>query len=554
MTPQRHSKKRVGDETFRPNQDNTSTSTVESRPARPERQPKPKRNMEDATYNPQAEPPSTSTVESSKRSPGRPRRNTKTAPLHPHLQPRITSEATELRLEHGIPLPRNPRTSAPPAPPDHSSDKADLSITDRLKNMRDFLTIEDSLTHPHFSAECDAMEIFLANLASVKEMFDVRVYNDVKAMLRVHRERMLDLERERNEVVTYKVPSSYSTTESAGERVVTYKVPSFSTTTGSGGEERERLFSPPESRGAETDGINVGHGMQAWDDYGDGDTAELWHDERKRRPGEGDIHSTISTTERNQDSAVVRGKRPAADHHPSHTAKRTRWAENESESESADYGISQTDRLFPISKHRDERSRHPFETDNNNNNREVRKRLREEEQDDLEPIRRSTIPRAPPGSLIPPEIANFHAEHPTSTTRRPTKTTRTTRKTAAAAAKPNPAQKPPRRKHATVTISSSSPSPNKTFHPGDPVFMFGETKYLQALQSRQIEKDLAADDEATQAKIDKRPLMGMWTRFRLPDVVMGGGGGGDGEEKKKKERVGERKGVKWNGLFSGHGM
>ncbi|KAI4124133.1 MAG: hypothetical protein LQ341_007103 [Variospora aurantia] len=346
------------------------------------------------------------------------------------------------------------------------------------------------------------MEIFLANLASVKEMFDVRVYNDVKAMLRVHRERMLDLERERNEVVTYKVPSSYSTTESAGERVVTYKVPSFSTTTGSGGEERERLFSPPEGRGAETDGTNLDHGMQAWDDYGDGDTAELWHDERKRRPGEGDIHSTIRTSERNQDSAVVRGKRPAADHHPSHTAKRMRWAENASESESADYGISQTDRLFPISKHRYERSRHPFETDNNNN-REARKRLREEERDDLEPTRRSTIPRAaaaaaPPGSLIPPEIANFHAEHPTTTTRRPTTTTRTTRKTAAAAAaaKPNPAQKPARGKHATVTtISSSSSSPNKTFHPGDPVFMFGETKYLQALQSRQIEKDLAAGED-----------------------------------------------------------
>ncbi|KAL9020044.1 MAG: hypothetical protein Q9185_002733, partial [Variospora sp. 1 TL-2023] len=494
MTPQRHSKKRGGDETFRPNQDNTSTSTVESRPARPERQPKPKKSMEDATYKPQAEPPSTSTVESSKRSPGRPRRNTKTAPLHPHLQPRITSEATELRLEHGIPLPQNPKSCDPPAPPDHSSDKPELSITDRLKNMRDFLTIEDSLTHPHFSAECDAMEIFLANLASAKEMFDVRAYNDVKAMLRVHRERMLDLERERNEVVTYKVPSSYSTTESAGERVVTYKVPSFSTTTGSGGEERERWLSPPEGRGAETDGTNVDHGMQAWDDYGDGNTAELWHDERKR-PGEGDTHSTIRTSERNQDSAVVRGKRPAADHHPSHTAKRMRWAENE-----ADYGISQTDRLFPISKHRYERSTHPFETDNNNNNnnnnREVRRRLREEEQDDLEPIRRSTIPRAAaaasPGSLIPPEIANFHAEHPTTTTARPTITTRkTAAAAAAAAAKPNPAQKPPRGKHATVTISSS-PSPNKTFHPGDPVFMFGETKYLQALQSRQIEKDLAA--------------------------------------------------------------
>ena len=34
--------------------------------------------------------------------------------------------------------------------------------------------------------------------------------------------------------------------------------------------------------------------------------------------------------------------------------------------------------------------------------------------------------------------------------------------------------------------------PDTEFWPGDPVFMFGETKYLQALKSRQIEKDLAS--------------------------------------------------------------
>ncbi|KAL8846261.1 MAG: hypothetical protein Q9221_008634 [Calogaya cf. arnoldii] len=56
------------------------------------------------------------------------------------------------------------------------------------------------------------------------------------------------------------------------------------------------------------------------------------------------------------------------------------------------------------------------------------------------------------------------------------------------------------------------------FHPGDPIFMFGETRYLTALKSRQIEKDLASNDRDVQAVIDRRPLFGMFARFRLPEA------------------------------------
>ncbi|KAL8773745.1 MAG: hypothetical protein Q9209_001513 [Squamulea sp. 1 TL-2023] len=62
------------------------------------------------------------------------------------------------------------------------------------------------------------------------------------------------------------------------------------------------------------------------------------------------------------------------------------------------------------------------------------------------------------------------------------------------------------------------------FWPGDPVFLFGETRYLTALKSRQIEKDLASNNKDVQTEIDNRPLMGMFARYRLPDPPAGWNG------------------------------
>ncbi|KAL9010825.1 MAG: hypothetical protein Q9173_004279 [Seirophora scorigena] len=500
---------RRGDMTFKPQQDKASTSTVESGPASAERQPKPKRKMGDATYKPQAESPSTSTLESEKRSPGRPRRNPKPATSHhPHLQPRATSEATELRLEqHGTPIPQNP-----PAPDSSSSSSssASLSTTDRLKTMRDFLTMEDALTHPHFRAECDAMETFLSNLAGAKEMFDVSVYHDVKAMLRMQRERMIEMERERerNEVVTYKVPS-YSTTEytteSAGSRAAgaTYQMPSFST---ADAELRARVFSPEEGgSGAETARTSV-DGMEGWDDYGDGDTADVSHGGPKRR-------SLVRTSERDQGSAVARGKQPAARaaaQRPGHKAKRLKWTEGEEEWDE----LTWLKEITPKTTDLPTSSRtHGYDQD---------------ELPDLVAGRESTPKSTRPGSLIPPEIADFDTldeEEPLPATTKKTKTKTTTpwKKTQAAT---------------DVAVVNDNDDdnendPSRKFYPGDPVFMFGETKYLQALQSRRMEKDLAADDEETQAAIDARPLMGMFARFRLPDADTAAG-----EEKMKKNKRG----------------
>ncbi|KAL8751929.1 MAG: hypothetical protein Q9199_006093 [Rusavskia elegans] len=95
--------------------------------------------------------------------------------------------------------------------------------------------------------------------------------------------------------------------------------------------------------------------------------------------------------------------------------------------------------------------------------------------------------------LIPPEIANAPITYP-----------------------------PPKHKHddqkqnkRRATIGGKS-NRDTRFYPGDPIFLFGETRYLTALKSRQIEKDLASNDRDVQAEIDSRPLFGMFARYRLP--------------------------------------
>lgn len=95
--------------------------------------------------------------------------------------------------------------------------------------------------------------------------------------------------------------------------------------------------------------------------------------------------------------------------------------------------------------------------------------------------------------LIPPEIANAPITYP------------------------RPKHKHGNQKHnkRRATVGGAS-NKDKKFHPGDPIFLFGETRYLTALKSRQIEIDLASNDKDVQAEIDSRPLFGMFARYRLP--------------------------------------
>lgn len=105
----------------------------------------------------------------------------------------------------------------------------------------------------------------------------------------------------------------------------------------------------------------------------------------------------------------------------------------------------------------------------------------------------SSGPRYGHFGIIPPEIANAPATYP-SPKNKSTDLIRIIPK----------------------ATSEGKNDKNRKFYPGDPIFLFGETRYLTALKSRQIEKDLASNDKNVQAEIDSRPLFGMFARYRLP--------------------------------------
>ncbi|KAL9628210.1 MAG: hypothetical protein Q9204_006034 [Flavoplaca sp. TL-2023a] len=123
--------------------------------------------------------------------------------------------------------------------------------------------------------------------------------------------------------------------------------------------------------------------------------------------------------------------------------------------------------------------------------------------------------------LIPPEIANAPITYPPPKRQQKHKHKQRSQHT---------------EKHTALTKTLAT-SIKTRFHPGDPIFLFGETRYLTALKSRQIEKDLASNDMDVQREIDGRPLMGMFWRFGLP---MAERGWMEGVER-ERERVGKRK-------------
>ncbi|KAL8921664.1 MAG: hypothetical protein Q9208_005593 [Pyrenodesmia sp. 3 TL-2023] len=456
MAPRAQPKKKGRDATFRPQDDQPSTSTVESGEMSPERQQIPKRKMGDATYRPDGKNPSTSSVEEpGKRSPGRPRKTPKATASRPSRQPRVNSEEHELLMERGVPVTQQ-RFRTPGIGKTFSSDSSPkLSITDRLKNIRDFLRTEDSTTHPRFRERLDDFDAFIADLPGAKEMFDVGVYHDVRPMLGVARDRMLDQEQEEaRKVHTYKVPS-WSTTETESSK--------------SSG--RDKIFSPDNTR-KKSDGTDTtSHHSQ--DDYGDGDCLQWAHH---------------SPTQIMQGIRPSTGKRPLMEAmDPSYSSKKTKSTQGRDSVVTS----SERDRPWSLGDHQ-YRPDGERVTKNTVIETEDDKEDEEDEGDPeggsgAEPMGRRL--RSGSGSLMPPEIADFEEDY----------------------GEPVASAVKKARKEKTSNA-------DEQFWPGDPVFMFGETRYLQALQSRQIEKDLAPQDDETQAAIDRRPLMGMFARFQLPQV------------------------------------
>ena len=126
--------------------------------------------------------------------------------------------------------------------------------------------------------------------------------------------------------------------------------------------------------------------------------------------------------------------------------------------------------------------------------------------------------------LIPPEIANAPITYPPPKRQHKQKHKEQSQHT---------------RKHTALTNTSAT-TIKTHFHPGDPIFLFGETRYLTALKSRQIEKDLASNDVDVQREIDGRPLMGMFWRFGLPIAEEGWMEGVERERGRVEKRVRER--------------
>ncbi|KAL9033284.1 MAG: hypothetical protein Q9180_006027, partial [Flavoplaca navasiana] len=88
-------------------------------------------------------------------------------------------------------LRRPGRTTQEPSPT-RSTQERTPSINNELLTAREYLRTSEPSTDPYFAGVYTNIQSFINDLASAKELFDIKVYNDVKAMLRVHSERMTD--------------------------------------------------------------------------------------------------------------------------------------------------------------------------------------------------------------------------------------------------------------------------------------------------------------------------------------------------------------------------
>lgn len=386
-------------------------------------------------------------METVRRSPGRPRKSQKTAASQAYRKPKVTLESTELRIQRGSPiLPdgRNQETAAADSSDDGS---LELSITDRLKNIRDFLIVEDPSTHPYFKDRLHEFETFMSDLASSKEMFNVNVYNDVKSMLRVHRERMLD--RERDELMG----------------PITFRVPSGSTTQSSN---RDSVFSPNEARRRSDETDATSHHSGGWKEGARARFVNLYEDSDLLEFAPNLTAQMGKNTNRLEakPDPVKRGKRPITeafgDAGPASREGRRTPRAGERGRTSAEESLFT--RKHPRGEHEDGVVGKPLHKQEERWTDEKGSQSRNNNVNLLGPI-----PNSGSGSLIPPEIADFQDEND---------------------GEPMASAKGERAKR-------EADSEDEEFWPGDPVFMFGETNYLRALQSRQIEKDLAPGKVST---------------------------------------------------------
>ncbi|KAL9030765.1 MAG: hypothetical protein Q9196_001143 [Gyalolechia fulgens] len=448
---------------------------------------------------------------SPERSPGR-RKSTEATGVPRKKKKQRPSVASPSRESH--PTDENVPPASPTAAeaPNHGTSSSSSSLsastrpgTVRLEGFRSYLRRSDPCTDPHFRSRYREIEASVADLARSRELFDVGVYNDVRSMLRVHGERMLDeeeaeaedgergrvMEEDREEeegepagimegededeergVVTYKVPS-WSTMDSGRGRAVTYKVPSWSTTEsgrfgivgsrrgGEGMAARNALHHAEKEKGRdERDGL-LDEELE--------DANPLTFAPALLRKAEMEMGPP---TEELHGPSNKRGKRPFIKTIDSQYANKRAKRAGIDGPTSAEIRFIEGKPYIPLEEHEhgdtdgveEEEEEEESEEDEEGDEDGAPPRIH---RDEGEHNLIGDPPKLGSGSLIPPEIARFDFEEG-----------KISRSHAAAEKK----------RGADVKEDMEMVT---QFWPGDPAFMFGETKFLQAVKSRQIEKDLA---------------------------------------------------------------
>lgn len=329
-------------------------------------------------------------------------------------------------------------------------------------------------------------------------------------MLRVHGERMnerwegeIDGEEEEEDendddngegrVVTYKVPS-WNTTESSGfdgRLGVTYKVPSWSTTessgrsgilpggmfTAGGGEDNIVAPNRHHDHGATSQRRSTEEEAEFYglDEEELEDAHPIQFSKSLLEKAEKQMHDLDR-----ESSARKRGKRPfMEDVDTRYANKRARKGSSTiSGPTSAEIRFIEGKPYFPLEEHdfmgmddvveEEEKGKEEEDSEADGEEQLGDDTPRASQRDARRPQLSGKSPKLGSGSLMPPEIANFDLD----ITKGKRKSTATTEKTT------------------NEGIKEDSKIETQ-FWPGDPVFMFGETKFLQAVKSRQIEKDLA---------------------------------------------------------------
>ncbi|KAL8719612.1 MAG: hypothetical protein Q9181_008042, partial [Wetmoreana brouardii] len=378
---------------------------------------------------------------------GRPRRS---------ASPQKTSAAQKQNLQKRVSRPTSALESQRLKPPrgfhpvEHGDDDnnrsslglamAEASIIGELLGMRDYLLhSNDRSTDPElFNAHYEDAKAFIADLAGAPEVVDLRPYEEVKALLQYHAERLRKEEKERELAVMR--DANTASTESSGSAAGVFSPDlAYAGAVGEG--------SPPTMTT-----VSSHHSGRMKRTIGPFERNPLYDSD------DGDVLVFIPPRPNGLQASKTtkHGKRALAQDLDSDVAnKRTKGGNGKTVAKAITEAGKK--RGSPRAKDKIDRSYKPKpgESDEEEDGDELRFQAKGN-------MTSAHLAKPGSGSLIPPEIIDFDAADEQELL------------------------------DFTDDGEEYDLNPDEQFWPGDAVFMFGETKYLEALKSRQIDLDLAA--------------------------------------------------------------